>query len=79
MAVSQGKSAVEDTCWRFATIAVSKGFVTAEQAKAALSEQLDDDLANKHHRLVGAILLEKGWITIPQIDIVLNDLFPKAY
>lgn len=79
MAVSQEKSAVEGTCRRFATIAVSKGFITAEQAKAALSEQLDEDLANKRHRLVGAILLEKGWITIPQIDIVLKELFPKAY
>jgi hypothetical protein len=79
MAVSQTKSTVEGTCRRFATIAVSKGFVTAEQARTALSEQLDEDLANKHHRLVGAILLEKGWITIPQIDIVLNELFPRAY
>ncbi|HZD41576.1 MAG TPA: hypothetical protein VE131_12700 [Terriglobales bacterium] len=79
MAVSQKQSAVEETCRRFATIAVSKGFITAEQAKTALSEQLDEDLANKRHRLVGAILLEKGWITIPQIDSVLHELFPKAY
>ena len=79
MAVSRNKSLVHNACQRFAAIAVRKGFVTAEQAKTALSDQLDEDLANKRHRLVGAILLEKGWITIQQIDIVLNDLFPKPY
>jgi len=65
-------------CARFASIAVEKGFITAEQAKVALAEQLDDDLAHKKHRLVGHILFEKVWITPRQIDLVLNELFRKA-
>jgi len=65
-------------CARFATIAVEKGFITAEQAKAALAEQLGDDLAHKGHRLIGHILFEKAWITPRQIDLVLNELFRKA-
>jgi hypothetical protein len=65
-------------CARFASIAVEKGFITAEQAKAALAEQLGNDLAHKGHRLVGQILFEKGWITPRQIDLVLKELFRKA-
>jgi len=65
-------------CARFASIAVEKGFITAEQAKVALAEQLDDDLAHKKHRLIGHILFEKVWITPRQIDLVLNELFRKA-
>ena len=65
-------------CARFASIAVEKGFITAEQATAALTEQLGDDLARKRHRLIGHILFEKNWITAKQIDLVLNELFQKA-
>jgi hypothetical protein len=66
-------------CQKFAMIAVRKGFITLDQAKAALGEQMDDDLAGKHHRLVGGILLEKDWMTPQQIELVLSELFPKAY
>ena len=65
-------------CSRFASIAVEKGFITAEQAQAALAEQLGDDLARKRHRLIGHILFEKNWITAKQIDLVLNELFQRA-
>ncbi|MBI5407758.1 MAG: hypothetical protein HZA14_00160 [Nitrospirae bacterium] len=64
-------------CPRFAQLAVEKKFITAEQAKKALSEQMDDDLSNKSHRLIGRILLEKGWLTSQQIEIILNELFKK--
>ena len=65
-------------CKRFATIAVEKGFITAEQSKAALAEQLGDDLARKKHRLIGHILFEKDWISPKEIDLVLSELFQKA-
>ena len=65
-------------CARFATIAVNKGYIDAEQAKAALSAQLEIDLANERHRLIGSILFEKGWMTVAQIDAVLDELFHKA-
>lgn len=64
-------------CPRFAKIAVDRGFISAEQAKKALEEQMDDDLSNRTHRLIGRILLEKGWISPQQIDEVLNELFNK--
>ncbi len=65
-------------CVRFASIAVKNGFITVEQAKVALAEQLGDDLAHKGHRLIGQILFEKTWITPTQIDLVLRELFRKA-
>ena len=65
-------------CARFASIAVEKEFITAEQAKAALIEQLGDNLAHKKHRLIGHILFKKAWITPKQIDVVMEELFRKA-
>ncbi len=72
------KELSEKYCPRFAQVAVEKGFVTSEQAKKALSEQMDDNLSNKPHRLIGKVFLDKGWLTPLQIEIVLNDLFRKT-
>ena len=62
---------------RFGKIAVDMGFVTEKQLNKALAEQVGESLSNKPHRLVGKILLENGWISDEQIDIVLNELFKK--
>ena len=62
-------------CPRFAQIAVEKGYVSHDNAKVALSRQLDDDLAGKPHKLIGSIFLENGWMTPQHIELVLNDLF----
>ncbi|MGR3173880.1 MAG: hypothetical protein ACUZ8N_04710 [Candidatus Scalindua sp.] len=62
-------------CTRFGVIAVHKGFVTADQLKEALTEQADDDLSDRPHRLIGRIFFDKGLMTDKQIDIVLNELF----
>ncbi len=60
---------------RFGKIAVDMGFVTAEQLKEAMVEQVEDDLADKPHRPIGKILLENGWITKEQFDFVLKELW----
>jgi hypothetical protein len=60
---------------RFGKIAVDKGFVTAEQVKEALTEQIDNDMNNRRHMLIGEIMLMKGWINIKQLEIVLNELY----
>ncbi len=62
---------------RFGMIAVDMGYVTEKQLNQALAEQMAEDLSNKPHRSIGKILLENGWITDEQIDIVLNGLFEK--
>ncbi len=55
-------------------IAVDMEFVTAEQLKEAIIEQVEEDLADKPHRYTGEILLDNGWITKEQLDIVLKEL-----
>jgi hypothetical protein len=61
---------------RFGNIAVHIGFVTVKQLKEAMVEQVEDDIFDRPHRLIGEILLENGWgLTDKQIDIVLNELF----
>lgn len=62
-------------CNRFGVIAVDKGFVTADQLKEALTEQAEDNLSNRPHRLIGRIFFDKGWMIDEQINIVLNELF----
>ncbi|MEW6666526.1 MAG: hypothetical protein AB1512_15050 [Thermodesulfobacteriota bacterium] len=65
-------------CFRFGNIAVKRGFVTKEQVKQALLEQIDDDLNDRPHRLIGEILFVKDWITWEQMDVVLKELFVKG-
>ncbi len=63
-----------DLCHRFGAIAVHKGFVTIDEVKAAIMEQVDDDLGGREHRLLGSILLKRGLITEHQIETVLLEL-----
>ncbi len=60
---------------RFGQIAVEQGFVTPPQMKAALMEQVEDDLAGRPHRNLGTIFFEKQWMTWKQIDAVLDLMF----
>ncbi len=62
-------------CKRFGCIAIEQGFITPEQLKEALAEQVDDEVSNKPHRVLGIILFEKGWLTSEQIETVLIELF----
>ena len=64
----------EDKEIRFGVVAVNKGFATAEQVIEALNIQVREDIATGKHRKIGMILLEKGHITMTQIDEVLNEL-----
>ena len=59
---------------RFGQVAVEKKFVTPEQAKQALQEQIEDNLSQKPHRQLGRILLEKGWMNDQQVEAVLVEI-----
>jgi|GEM_PF-4503021 len=59
---------------RFGTIAVESGYITPDQLKKALIEQVEDDLADRPHRVLGAILYENGWITFRQQEEILDRL-----
>jgi nitrogen fixation protein len=68
---------ISNLCRRFGTIAVKNNFISKSQLKEAIIEQLEEDLSGKDHRLIGAILLEKGWISWDQVDLVLKELFSE--
>ena len=56
---------------RFGVLAVKGGFITPEQLIDALTTQVLEELEGKKRRLIGKILYEKGYITMPQIAEVL--------
>jgi hypothetical protein len=63
-----------DHCQRFGEIAAQKGFVSLEEVKSAIGEQIDDDVNGREHRLLGTILYDNGFITEYQVDVVLQEL-----
>lgn len=77
MANDVDKELSEKYCPRFGVIAIDMGFVTPDQVKEALSEQIDDNVADRPHRLIGRILLDNGSMTPRQIDEVLSELFKR--
>ncbi len=66
--------AIEDLDRRFGAIAVKKGFITSEQLIDALTTQVVENVTSGGHTIIGAILREKGYLTIDQIDQVLKDM-----
>ena len=65
----------EKYCSRFGKIAVENGFLVADQLQQALREQVDDNLADRPHRVIGAICFDHGWMTPTQIEEVMNIMF----
>ncbi|WP_020678250.1 hypothetical protein [Geopsychrobacter electrodiphilus] len=65
-------------CQRFGKIAVDRGYLLAEQLQQALREQVDDDLVERPHRVLGAICFDHGWMSPRQIDEVLNLMFKMS-
>ena len=59
---------------RFGKIAVGKGFLTENQLMDALKIQLKENLHFNSHRLIGLILIEKGWLNDTQVKEILLDL-----
>jgi hypothetical protein len=59
---------------RFGTIAFHRGHVTKKQIQQALAEQVEDNVSGRPHRLLGKILVEKGWITKKQEKSILDEM-----
>ena len=60
--------------YRFGFTAFGKGYVSLEQVQRGLSEQIDDDIMGRPHRLLGDILRDNGWITEAQMKAVLVEM-----
>ena len=56
---------------RFGVVAVKSGFITPEQLCEALTTQVMEELKGDKRHLIGKILYENEYITMPQIADVL--------
>lgn len=61
-------------CLRFGEVAVKMGFISQVQLDAALVKQAEENQSN-HHRVIGLVLHDEGWITTNQIEQVLKGIF----
>ena len=59
---------------RFGATAVAKGFITIDQLMEALQIQVTENIEERKHRLIGRILFDLEFLTLPQIDEVLTSM-----
>lgn len=71
------KNVSQKYCYRFGKIAVQKKFINGDQLKEAIIDQLEDNLNDRPHRLIGKILIDKNLMSLEQVNEVLNELFPS--
>lgn len=60
---------------QFGIIAIEKGFISAENLIETLKIQVEEEIQYKTHRLIGEILMDRGYITPSQIQDVLDSIF----
>jgi hypothetical protein len=60
---------------RFGIIAIRKNFISAEDFINALSVQVNEDIHEMPHRLIGKILYDMNLMTDKQIEEILGDIF----
>ena len=59
---------------RFGVIAIESGYVTPKEFVDALKIQVMEDIEKGRHRLIGRILLERGYISSGQVREVLRQM-----
>ncbi len=60
---------------QFGILAVEKGFISAEKLVEALKIQVEEEIRYNKHRLIGEILIDRGYVTAIQVQDVLGDIF----
>ena len=74
VAMNGKKDLIIAYCNRFGTMAVKKGYITKEDLHKAMKLQIEEDLNDKRHRLLGMILLDMGLMSLNNIEDVVNEL-----
>ncbi len=62
---------------RFGEVAINLGYIDREQLQEALLEQFSfsGPARLRPRKLIGEVLIEKGWLTLHQVDLVLKEIF----
>jgi hypothetical protein len=63
---------------RFGIIAIEQGFITADDLVKGLTIQVDEDMRQSRHRLLGEIFFAMGVMTDRQVEEVLSHIFRKV-
>ncbi len=63
---------------RFGFMAVKKGFITIDQLIEAMKIQVREEINKGVHRLIGAILIEMGFMNTLQVNEVLESIDTNA-
>jgi len=74
--VAQKAQNIEHYEKRFGIVAIHKGYLTQEQLVNALEIQVQEDIDEKTHRLLGEILLQQDIMSVQQIEEVLKAVIP---
>ena len=62
---------------RFGTIGIEKGYINPDQLNKGLEIQNHEDNEFGRHRLIGQILVSKGWLTDEQVQDILDTMSQK--
>jgi len=62
---------------RFGLIAIEMGYISIDDLIRAIKIQVEEDVANKPHRLIGEILLDMNCLTATHIQEILDSVFKK--
>jgi hypothetical protein len=64
---------------RFGEVAINLGYIDREQLQEALLEQFSfsGSARLRPRKLIGEVLIEKGWLTLHQVDLVLKEIFTQ--
>ena len=57
---------------RFAVVAIEKGFINRDQLLEGVEIQIDEEIEEGVRRVIGAILVEKGYMTLSQVQETLE-------
>ena len=57
---------------RFGVVAIEKGFITRDQLLEVLEIQIDEEIEKGERRVIGAILVEKGYMNLLQVQEALE-------
>lgn len=59
---------------RFGQLAIKMGYITLQQLIDAVAIQILEEYQNSSHRLIGMILVEKGFMTLDEVHDVLSTM-----
>ncbi len=68
---------VKKYCVRFGAIAVKKGYINEDNLLEALTLQVEENLSNEEHRLIGTIFYDLGMMSEKEIEDVVNEVLKE--